>query len=779
MPLHGIDHVELWVGNAQQAAYFYAHAFGFREVAYAGLETGVRDRASHVLEQGRIRLVLTGALHSDSPIAAHQRKHGDGVKVIALCVPDVDHAYREATDARRRRRRRAARGRRRARHGPPRHDRDLRRDAAHVRRPRRLRRRLPARLRARRGRAPRTASMLLAIDHIVGNVELGAMETWVKYYEDVFGMTEMIHFSDEAISTEYSALMSKVVTDGNGRVKFPINEPAEGKRKSQIDEYLEFYGGPGAQHIAVATRDIVGTVTELRRRGVEFLTMPAGLLRRGARARARGRASSSTTCASWASSSTATTRATCCRSSPSRSATARRCSSRSSSATARAASARATSRRCSRRSSASRSGGGTSRTRCATSAWARSPPSATSRRGATAPLLVEEVLGYEGFSGNESILYHLHSPCRLSEVGEFTPIEREEWVPDTHVHRLTDTNPVDAGRRPGQRPAPAAVQRRRRGAICKPTEADEGFYRDGEGDEVVFVHHGERRAGDDLRRAALPRARLRRDPARDDLPLRAPRARAALVCFHTPGEIETPNRYRNRYGQLLEHAPFSQRDFHPPAELETDRGAASTTLTVRVRGGYQDYVLDYHPFDVVGWDGYVYPYTFNADDFEPQAGRLHQPPPAHQTFQGPNFVICSFCPRMLDWDATAVPLPYHHSNVQSEEVMYYVDGDFASRKGVDVGCITLHPSGLPHGPQPGTVEKALGAKRPSELAVMCDTFRPLKLTTLWRDLDDPAYAYSWYEEKADASRPSRSAARASQRGTTAEGPSGSGPSAGA
>jgi homogentisate 1,2-dioxygenase len=169
-------------------------------------------------------------------------------------------------------------------------------------------------------------------------------------------------------------------------------------------------------------------------------------------------------------------------------------------------------------------------------------------------------------------------------------------------------------------------------------------------------------------------------------------------------------------------------------------------LVVRVRGGYQHYTLDYHPFDVVGWDGYVYPYTFNAADFEPRAGRVHLPPPTHQTFQGPNFVICTFAPRLLDWDPEAVPLPYHHSNIQSEEVMFYVDGDYAARKGVDRGTITLHPSGLPHGPQPGTVEKALGATRTNELAVMCDTFRPLKLTPLARELDEPAYALSWYEE---------------------------------
>src|ERR671924_698143 len=257
MPLLGIDHVELFVGNAAQAAYWFKRALGFREVAYAGLETGVRDRASHVVKQGRIRVVLTGALTPDHEIGRHVARHGDGVKLIALSVPDADHAYREATA-------RGAKGVREPweesdEHGTIRfatietYGETLHTfvDRSGYRGPF-----MP-------GYTARERSAgdvgLLAIDHIVGNVELGAMETWVKYYEDVFGMTEMLHFTDEAISTEYSALMSKVVTSGNGRIKFPINEPAEGKRKSQIDEYLEFYGGAGAQHIAVATRNIVKT----------------------------------------------------------------------------------------------------------------------------------------------------------------------------------------------------------------------------------------------------------------------------------------------------------------------------------------------------------------------------------------------------------------------------------------------------------------------------------------------------------------------------------------
>jgi 4-hydroxyphenylpyruvate dioxygenase len=271
MPLNGVDHVELFVGNAKQAAYFYTRAFGFGLVAYSGLETGTRDRASYVLQQGRIRVVLTGALHSDSPIAEHHRKHGDGVKVIALSVPSVDQAWKEATS-------RGAEGvvephEVSDEHGTVR--------LATIRTYGETLHTFVERSDYRGAFLPgyrplsdgsEDSGMLLAIDHIVGNVE--HMDPWVKFYEDVFNMKEMIHFTDSDISTEYSALMSKVVADGKGVVKFPINEPAEGKRKSQIEEYLEFYEGPGAQHIAVATRDIVGTVAEMRRRGVEFLDIP-------------------------------------------------------------------------------------------------------------------------------------------------------------------------------------------------------------------------------------------------------------------------------------------------------------------------------------------------------------------------------------------------------------------------------------------------------------------------------------------------------------------------
>jgi 4-hydroxyphenylpyruvate dioxygenase len=275
MPVHGIDHVELYVGNAAQAAYYFTHAYGFIETGYAGLETGRRDRASRVLEQGRIRLVLTGTLKGGDDIAAHHARHGDGVHKIALSVPDAAAAYEHAVAH-------GARGVHTPHWVEDEHGRvqlssvETYGDTLHlfVQREDYRGAFLPGY--ERRAEAPRDPDdlLLMGIDHIVGNVELGHMNEWVHYYERVFGMTEMIHFSDEAISTEYSALMSKVVTDGTGRIKFPINEPAEGKRKSQIDEYIDYYNGAGAQHIAMATRDIVGCVSELRDRGVEFLNIP-------------------------------------------------------------------------------------------------------------------------------------------------------------------------------------------------------------------------------------------------------------------------------------------------------------------------------------------------------------------------------------------------------------------------------------------------------------------------------------------------------------------------
>jgi 4-hydroxyphenylpyruvate dioxygenase len=273
MPIEGWDHLELWVGNAKQAAYFYEHAFGFQLTAYAGPETGVRDRASYVIEQGDIRLVLTTAVRGDHEIAKHVLTHGDGVKDIALTVPDATQAYREAVQ-------RGARGVTE----PHVEEDELGRvelasiatygDTVHtfVNRSDYGGPYLPGYV-AQTGNGHLGVGLLM-IDHVVGNVELGRMNHWVEFYERVFGMTNILHFGDEQIHTEYSALMSKVMADGSGKIKFPINEPAEGKRKSQIDEYLEYYGGPGVQHIALASENIVSTVQTMRDRGVYFLGTP-------------------------------------------------------------------------------------------------------------------------------------------------------------------------------------------------------------------------------------------------------------------------------------------------------------------------------------------------------------------------------------------------------------------------------------------------------------------------------------------------------------------------
>ncbi|HVH51435.1 MAG TPA: homogentisate 1,2-dioxygenase, partial [Gaiellaceae bacterium] len=354
----------------------------------------------------------------------------------------------------------------------------------------------------------------------------------------------------------------------------------------------------------------------------------------------------------------------------------------------------------------------------------------------------------------ESIIYHLYSPCRVMKLDGFEEIERKEWVPDQHAHRHFKTFDMKAGgdeitgRRLLMWNNDVEI------SLCRPNKSMDYFFRNGEGDEVVFVHEGsgtlETTFGDVPYKegdyVVIPRGTTYRFMPEGD---------QRYLVFETPGLIEIPRRYRNEYGMLKEGAPYYHRDIHPPAELRTVREKGEFEVKVRVRGGYQTYVVDYHPFDVVGWDGYLYPWTFSIHDFEPITGRIHQPPPSHQTFQGQNFVICSFCPRKLDFDPLAVPIPYHHSNLQSEEMIYYVSGNFGSRKGVEVGSITLHPSGLPHGPQPGLAEKAIGMHETHELAVMCDTFHPLKLTQFAKELDDGTYWHSWYENaQSDAEDPS-------------------------
>ncbi len=281
-------------------------------------------------------------------------------------------------------------------------------------------------------------------------------------------------------------------------------------------------------------------------------------------------------------------------------------------------------------------------------------------------------------------------------------------------------------------------------AICSPRKRTmDYFYKNAEGDEVLFIHDGsgrlitqfgklDFRSGDYV---VIPRTVIYKLEF-DDGPLR-------LLIIESSSPVETVKRYRNQLGQLLEHSPYCERDIRAPQELVTDTSKGEFLMKIKKQGHLHQYVYDYSPLDVVGWDGFLWPYAFSVHEFEPITGRIHQPPPAHQTFQGHNFVICSFVPRLFDYHPLAIPAPYNHSNIDSDEVLYYAEGNFMSRKGISRGSFTLHPGGLPHGPHPGTVEKSIGAKETKELAVMLDTFRPLCLTTDAAEFVDKNYPMSW------------------------------------
>jgi homogentisate 1,2-dioxygenase len=288
-------------------------------------------------------------------------------------------------------------------------------------------------------------------------------------------------------------------------------------------------------------------------------------------------------------------------------------------------------------------------------------------------------------------------------------------------------------------------------SICAPEKRSmDYFYKNAEGDEVLFVHDGsgvlisqfgklEIRQGDYI---VIPRTVIYRLEFNEG-PLR-------LLIIESASPVETVKRYRNQLGQLLEHSPYCERDIRPPGELVTDTSRGEFLIRIKKQGFLHQYVYDHSPLDLVGWDGFLWPYAFSIHDFEPITGRIHQPPPVHQTFQGRNFVICSFVPRLFDYHPLSIPAPYNHSNIDSDEVLYYAEGNFMSRRGIDRGSFTLHPGGLPHGPHPGTVEKSIGAKETQELAVMIDTFRPLHLTDDSLAFVDKNYPMSWTDDSRES-----------------------------
>jgi homogentisate 1,2-dioxygenase len=369
----------------------------------------------------------------------------------------------------------------------------------------------------------------------------------------------------------------------------------------------------------------------------------------------------------------------------------------------------------------------------------------TQFRQADGSLYHEELMGIHGFSGNKSLLYHLRPPTavRRIEKGRAAAPCYAEAGPVRP--RLVKTSSLPAGGDAVEGRVPLMGNSDVLISLARPTQPMTYWYRYGQGDETIFVHHGtgtletqfgtlQYGPGDYLVIPTGVMWRILPDAGVDQ---------RMLVIESAGGHIEPPKRYLNWHGQFLESAPYSERDLRPPQQLEPYDEEGEFEVRVKARGFVASYFYRHHPLDVVGWDGHLWPFAFNIRDFEPLTGRVHQPPPVHQTFEGPGFVICSFVPRMFDYHPQAIPAPYNHSNVDSDEVLYYVEGEFMSRRGVEIGALTVHPNGIPHGPHPGTYEGSIGKPSTNELAVMVDTFRPLSLTTQAAGLEDENYAFSW------------------------------------
>ncbi len=367
-------------------------------------------------------------------------------------------------------------------------------------------------------------------------------------------------------------------------------------------------------------------------------------------------------------------------------------------------------------------------------------------RRADGGLYAEELFSTKGFESVYSLLYHERPPTATLEVRAwqrpvfaFLP---NEPLRNRHLRtdRLNTTGDAITARVPMLGNKDLTV------SVAPVTQGMEYFYRNVGGDELLFVHHGEGvleslfgelayRANDYVIIPCGTTYRLQ------------PSTSTRLLVHESAGLIEIPKRYRNEFGQLEEHAPYYERDFRVPALRAPANERGEYEVHVTNRGRNAIYIVQNHPFDVVGWDGYCYPYAFNLEEFAPITGKLHQPPPAHATFEAPGAAFCAFVPRMFDYHPLAIPVPYNHSSVDCDEVLYYVSGNFMSRRGVEEGSITLHAAGAPHGPQPGAVESSLGKTSTDEIAVMVDTFEPLQLAEPALRIEDENYYRSWIEEE--------------------------------
>ncbi len=359
-------------------------------------------------------------------------------------------------------------------------------------------------------------------------------------------------------------------------------------------------------------------------------------------------------------------------------------------------------------------------------------------------LYSEELFSTEGFSDNYSILYRHYPPTAITKVEDAYSVEPKVALAKQLRHRSFTGFDLKREADFIKSRVPVLVNNDLQIILAAPTESlTEYFYKNADADEMIFVHEGKGKLrsmygnidfvpGDYL---VIPRGTIYQ------MQYETAENRHFIVESYSP--IVYPKRYCNSNGQLLEHSPFCERDIKQPSELESHDESGEFRICVKKQGMIYPYYYAHHPFDVVGWDGYNYPFGFSIHDFEPITGRIHQPPPVHQTFAAGGYVVCSFVPRLFDYHPQSIPAPYNHSNIDSDEVLYYVDGDFMSRKHVERGMINLHPGGVPHGPHPGMVEKSIGAKETHELAVMVDTFRPLQITDAALGLEDPDYYKSW------------------------------------
>ena len=357
----------------------------------------------------------------------------------------------------------------------------------------------------------------------------------------------------------------------------------------------------------------------------------------------------------------------------------------------------------------------------------------------------EELMGLEGFSSIQSILYHHYLPPRVMKTEDYGPLKPEYVDFGPIRHRAFRTAQAPLGADPVSARTPLLGNNDVILGVARASKSMDYFYRNAQAYETWFVHEGSGVLKSQFGNLPFHSGDYIVIPFGTTWQMLLESKEARFFVIEAPSQIEPPKRYRNDYGQMLEHAPYSERDIRVPSELETHTERGPFEVHIKVRDQLTCHELDHHPFDVIGWDGYLYPWIFNIGDFEPITGRVHQPPPAHQTFQGHNFVVCSFVPRLFDYHPESIPAPYNHSNVNSDEVIYYAEGNFMSRKGIDQYDISLHPYGLPHGPQPGMTEASIGKKETNELAVMVDTFYPLQLTKQAVELEKKEYMASWVE----------------------------------